>query len=130
MTACQRIMKSSVSVAMCMLIYHLRTMLPVGNGIPFYSALAALWRLQPYHDTTKKNAGQRSIGMLTGALFGLLFLIFLKAADLTEPMIVYLLASLERRRRTNEEINTFESRFKVTIKGCCFGNGSFIMFVI
>ena len=84
-----RIMKSAVSVALCMLIYHLRTLLPVGNGIPFYSALAALWCLQPYHDTTKKNAGQRSIGTLTGALFGLLFLIFLKAADLTEPMIVY-----------------------------------------
>lgn len=89
-----RIIKSSVSVALCMLIYHLRTLLPIGNGIPFYSALAALWCLQPYHDTTKKNAWQRSIGTLTGALFGLLFLMFLRAADISEPIIVYLLAAV------------------------------------
>ena len=88
-----RIIKSSVSVSLCMLIYHLRTLLPIGNGIPFYSALAALWCLQPYHDTTKKNAGQRSIGTLTGALFGLLFLIFLRAFDITKPVIVYLSTS-------------------------------------
>ena len=89
-----RIMKSSVSVALCMLIYHLRTLLPVGNGIPFYSALAALWCLQPYHDTAKKNAGQRSIGTLTGALFGLMFLMILRASDITDTLIVYLLASV------------------------------------
>ena len=88
-----RIIKSSVAVALCMVIYFFRTLLPIGNGIPFYSALAALWCLQPYHDTTKKNAGQRSIGTLTGALFGLIFLMLMRTVDLTEPIIVYLLAS-------------------------------------
>lgn len=38
-----RIIKSSVAVAFCMVIYYLRTLLPVGSGIPFYSALAALY---------------------------------------------------------------------------------------
>lgn len=38
-----RIVKSAVSVSLCMLIYFVRTLLPVGSGIPFYSALAALW---------------------------------------------------------------------------------------
>ena len=89
-----RILKSAVSVALCMLVYHLRTLLPVGNGIPFYSALAALWCLQPYHDTTKKNAWQRTIGTMTGALYGLLFLLLLRSSGLTEPVIVYLLASV------------------------------------
>ncbi len=89
-----RIIKSAVSVALCMLVYHLRTLLPIGNGIPFYSALAALWCLQPYHDTTRKNAWQRTIGTMTGAMYGLLFLLLLRASGLTEPVIVYLLASV------------------------------------
>ena len=38
----QRIMKSALAVTLCMIIYQIRTQLPVGNGIPFYSALAAL----------------------------------------------------------------------------------------
>ena len=42
-----RIIKSALSVALCMVVYWLRTLLPVGNGIPFYSALAALWCMQP-----------------------------------------------------------------------------------
>ncbi len=41
-----RIIKSAIAVALCVLIYFFRTLLPIGNGIPFYSALAALWCLQ------------------------------------------------------------------------------------
>ena len=88
-----RIIKSAVSVALCMLIYYVRTLLPVGNGIPFYSALAALWCLQPYSATSKNNAGQRSIGTFIGAAFGLVFIVMLKGSGLTEPIAVYLLAS-------------------------------------
>lgn len=88
-----RIIKSSVSVALCMVIYYLRTLLPAGNGIPFYSALAALWCLQPYHDTARINAGQRSVGTFVGALFGLWFLVILKAAGVHTPIILYLIAS-------------------------------------
>ena len=88
-----RIVKSSVSVALCMVIYFVRTLLPVGNGIPFYSALAALWCLQPYHETAKNNAGQRSAGTFVGALFGLWFLVILKAVGISTPVVVYLLAA-------------------------------------
>ena len=45
-----RIVKSSVAVALCMIVYYIRILLPIGNGIPFYSALAALWCMQPYAD--------------------------------------------------------------------------------
>ncbi len=89
-----RIIKSSVAVALCMEIYYFRTLLPIGDGIPFYSALAALWCLQPYTDKTWNNAGQRSVGTLIGAAHGLVFLLVLRFIGLTEPIIVYLLASV------------------------------------
>ena len=88
-----RIIKSAVSVALCMVIYYIRTLLPIGNGIPFYSSLAALWCLQPYHETTRHNAGQRSIGTFIGALFGLAFIVATRAMGLETPVLVYLLAS-------------------------------------
>lgn len=89
-----RIIKSSVAVALCMVIYYFRTILPIGNGIPFYSALAALWCLQPYSNSTKNNAGQRSIGTFIGAAYGLAFIVLLRFIGLTEPILVYLLASV------------------------------------
>ncbi|MEE1023738.1 MAG: HAD hydrolase family protein [Acutalibacteraceae bacterium] len=89
-----RIIKSSVAVALCMVIYFFRTLLPIGNGIPFYSALAALWCLQPYSNSTKNNAGQRSTGTFIGAAYGLAFIVLLRFFGLSEPIIVYLLASV------------------------------------
>ena len=89
-----RIIKSSVAVALCIVIYFLRTLLPIGNGIPFYSALAALWCLQPHSNSTKNNAGQRSIGTFIGAAYGLAFIVLLRFMGLTEPILVYLLASV------------------------------------
>lgn len=89
-----RIMKSSAAIAICMMIYYLRTLLPVGNGIPFYSALAALWCLQPYSDSTKNYAWQRSIGTFIGAAYGLVFIVLLRLIGLTEPVPVYFLASV------------------------------------
>ena len=88
-----RIIKSSVAVALCMVIYFFRTLLPIGNGIPFYSALAALWCLQPYSNSTKNNAGQRSTGTFIGAAYGLVFIVLLHFFGLSEPILVYLLAS-------------------------------------
>ena len=77
-----------------MIIYYIRSLMPIGNGIPFYSALAALWCMQPYEDTTKNNAGQRSFGTLIGAAFGLAFLNILHFINITNPIFVYLLASI------------------------------------
>ena len=89
-----KIIKSSVAVALCMVIYFFRTLLPIGNGIPFYSALAALWCLQLYSNSTKNNAGQRSTGTFIGAAYGLAFIVLLRFFGLSEPIIVYLLASV------------------------------------
>ena len=89
-----RIIKSALSVALCMAIYFLRTLLPIGNGLPFYSALSAIWCLQPNYETTKSNAGQRSIGTFIGALFGLVFIVILRGIGLESQVPVYLLASV------------------------------------
>lgn len=89
-----RIIKSSIAVGLCMAVYFMRTLLPVGNGIPFYGALAALWCMQPYSDTTKNNAVQRSVGTLTGAFYGLLFLLLFRGMELSVPMLVYISASI------------------------------------
>ena len=78
----------------CMVIYYFRTLLPIGSGIPFYSALAALWCLQPYANSTKNNAGQRSIGTFIGAAYGLAFIMLLRFIGLTKSVSVYLLASV------------------------------------
>ena len=89
-----RIVKSSISVALCMTVYFIRTLLPVENGIPFYEALAALWCMQQYNDTTKINALQRSVGTLTGAVYGLLFLLLFRRLGVVIPEIVYISASI------------------------------------
>ena len=90
----QRIIKSAAAVALCMIVYYFRTKLPIGNGIPFYSALAALWCMQPYPATTKNNAWQRSFGTLTGAAYGLVFILLMQLFSVTVPIAVYLIASV------------------------------------
>ena len=89
-----RIVKSSIAVGLCMLVYFIRTLLPVVNGIPFYGALAALWCIQPYTDTTKNNALQRSVGTIIGAAYGLMFLLLFRRLGLIIPEIVYISASI------------------------------------
>lgn len=89
-----RIIKSAVAVALCMVIYYCRTFLPIGNGLPFYSAISALWCMQPNYATTKNNAGQRTIGTFIGALFGFVFVVILRLIGLEEPVPAYLLASV------------------------------------
>lgn len=65
-----RMLKSAAAIELCYLVSFLR-----GNtGIVFYSHLAALWCIQMYTSNTWKNAGQRMIGTVIGALYGLLFL--------------------------------------------------------
>ena len=65
-----RLLTSSLAAVLCILVYALRIRLPIGNGIPFYSVLAALWCMQPYPDTTRCMAAQRSMGTLIGAAYG------------------------------------------------------------
>lgn len=66
-----RIMKSSIAVFLCYVVYLLRGR----QGIVFYSQLAVLWCIQPYVDTSLKKALQRTVGTLIGALFGLIILL-------------------------------------------------------
>lgn len=82
-----RIVKSAAAILLCYLISFLRG----DNGIVFYSQLAALWCIQMYAITSRKNAIQRFIGTCIGAIFGLIYLLvrnqfektvgFNKAAD-------------------------------------------------
>ncbi|MBO5033120.1 MAG: HAD hydrolase family protein [Lachnospiraceae bacterium] len=69
-----RIIKSAVAILLCYIVSFLR-----GNsGIVFYSQLAALWCMQVYVANSKKNAVQRFIGTVIGALYGLLYLLIRK----------------------------------------------------
>ena len=85
-----RILKSALASVLCILVYELRTLLPIGNGIPFYSVLAALWCMQPYPDTTQRMAAQRSMGTLIGAVYGLVFLLL----GIRSQCIAYLTAGV------------------------------------
>ncbi len=67
----QRIIKSAVAVALCYVVQVLRG----DNGIVFYSQLSALWCMQAYVSTTRKNAMQRIVGTVIGAAFGLAVLL-------------------------------------------------------
>ena len=89
-----RIVKSAVAVALCMVIYYLRTLSPMSDGLPFYSAISAIWCMQPNYETTKSNAGQRTIGTFIGAVFGFLYIVFVRLAGMQESLPAYLIASL------------------------------------
>lgn len=65
-----RILKSSIAVFLCFLIYYLTG----EKGFVFYSQLAALWCIQPYVDKSLKNALQRTVGTFVGALFAMLII--------------------------------------------------------
>ncbi|MCR4961355.1 MAG: HAD hydrolase family protein [Lachnospiraceae bacterium] len=66
-----RIIKSAVAVFMCYIVDFLRA----GNGIVFYSQLSALWCMQDYTYETRKNARQRTVGTMIGAIYGLVVLV-------------------------------------------------------
>lgn len=61
--------------------------------MPFYSALAVLWCMQPYAETTKAMAKQRTVGTLIGAAYGLIFLLIFGFFDDVNPVVIYLSAS-------------------------------------
>lgn len=67
----QRIIRSAFAVAVCMVFYLLRPW----EGIPFYSATAALQCIQPYTKDMKKIARKRILGTIVGASCGLMLLL-------------------------------------------------------
>ena len=74
-----RIIKSAIAVALCYVIQLFRG----DSGIVFYSQLSALWCMQSYISTTRKNAIQRTIGTILGALLGLIVLLIVNFAHKT-----------------------------------------------
>lgn len=62
----QRIIRSVVSVWLCIAVYYLRGK----NGEPFYSVIAALQCVQPYSSHMLSEGRDRIIGTLIGAFWG------------------------------------------------------------
>ena len=89
-----RIMKSSLGALICVGIYFIRELLPIGSGIPFYSILAVLWCIQPYTTSTLAMAKQRTIGTFLGAAYGLAFLLVFRALGGGNKAAVYITSCL------------------------------------
>ena len=92
----QRIVRSTIAVALCFVIYYLRGK----RGIPFYSALAVLQCMQPYHTSMKEMAKKRTTGTFVGAFWGLVVILILLALNgnrsggIEESFTKYMLISL------------------------------------
>ncbi|WP_255575774.1 HAD-IIB family hydrolase [Caproiciproducens faecalis] len=84
-----RIIKSSVAVFLCFAIYLVR-----GDGIPFYSAIAAVLCMQPYVSNSRKVAINRIIGTFIGGIAGMLVMMVEKSFLPPDvPVLKYLLVS-------------------------------------
>lgn len=103
-----RIIKSAVAVFMCYIVDFLRG----GSGIVFYSQLSALWCMQDYSDETIKNAKQRTVGTLVGAVFGFIVLMidrkvkmkgftnaFIQATMISIAIVLIIYATVLLKRR-------------------------------
>lgn len=70
-----RMIKSSVAVFLCLLLYPL-----FGHrGVPFYAAIAAILCMQPDVSNSFRVAINRTIGTLIGGVYGIIMLSLLKA---------------------------------------------------
>lgn len=66
-----RIIKSAIAVGLCYIVAMFRE----GNGIVFYSQLAALWCMQHYVKNSLNSAKQRTVGTIIGALYALVVIL-------------------------------------------------------
>lgn len=80
----QRIIRSIISVWLCMVVYVLRGM----RGEPFYSIIAALQCIQPYSSNMLREGKDRIIGTMVGAFWAqrFSFLNFSQWQVITEPL--------------------------------------------
>ena len=89
----QRIIKSFAAVFLCFVVYYIRGK----HGTPFYSALAVLQCMQPYHDKTLNVAKNRIRGTFTGAFWGAILIameIFLFPSVQDDTITHYIFVSL------------------------------------
>lgn len=73
----QRILKTTLAVFLCLLIYALRGF--EGQDMPTEAAITAIICMQPYVQDSKTYALNRAVGTLIGAGCGLLLLLLLSA---------------------------------------------------
>ena len=66
-----RIIKSAIAVFICFLIYIIR-----GEGLPFYSTIAAIMCMQPGISNTRTASRNRIMGTFVGGIFGMFLLVF------------------------------------------------------
>ena len=86
-----RIVKSAAATFICFVIYLLRGQ----QGVPFYSAIAAILCMQPYVSNSVKTALNRTIGTLIGGFCGMLVLLFERSFIPHDwPLLQYLLVSV------------------------------------
>lgn len=86
-----RIVKTAIAVFLCFLIDLLRN----HQGVPFYSAIAAILCMQPFVSNSVKVAFNRSVGTFIGGLFGMLVLLAERAwLPKGMPILQYLIVSL------------------------------------
>lgn len=71
----QRILKTSIAVFLCLLVYRLRGY--QGQDMPTEAAITAIICMQPYVRDSREYALNRLTGTLIGAAWGLLFLLLL-----------------------------------------------------
>ena len=89
----QRILRSVISVWLCMVVYVLRGM----RGEPFYSIIAALQCVQPYSSNMLREGKDRIIGTLVGAFWGsaiLFFELLPEGGDFRTTVIFYILLGI------------------------------------
>ncbi len=83
--------KSAFAVFLCFLIYFATGK----NGIPFYSAIAAILCMQPDASDSYKTALNRCIGTLIGGCYGTLLLFILKyTISSTDSLLYYFIISV------------------------------------
>ena len=71
----QRILKTTLAVFLCLLIYALRGF--EGQDMPTEAAITAIICMQPYVQEAKTYALNRAVGTLIGAVWGLLLFLLL-----------------------------------------------------
>ena len=89
----QRILRSLAAVLLCFLVYALRGR----QGMPFYSAIAALQCIQQYTRSMRPVERRRIVGTLVGAAWGLVtILIALRIRENTIPdeLLHYVIVAL------------------------------------
>lgn len=84
-----RILKSTVSVFLCMFIYKYFRQ----DGIVFYSQLACLWCIQPLKESTMINALQRTKGTIVGALVGLIVLLLSRNEVVNDVIYMFIVSA-------------------------------------